>query len=222
MTTNDTLNLIQNDKKAEKIDAGRSLFGAPTRFMLSVFHLKDLPEISLPEIAFAGRSNVGKSSLINAITRQNGLAKTSNTPGRTQCLNFFNQSDVFYLVDMPGYGYAKAPKKMVQGWQKLIRAYLLGRPTLKRVYVLIDSRHGLKEKDLEVMNMLNECAVSYQIILTKADKISTPAQEKVWDEITHALQKHGAAHPIVLLTSSEKALGIDTLCGEIAELVDIV
>lgn len=208
-----------DNNKEEYLDAGRSLFGAPTRFVTSVFHLKDLPEISLPEIAFAGRSNVGKSSLINAITNQHRLAKTSNTPGRTQCLNFFNQSDKFLLVDMPGYGYAQAPKKIVDGWQKLIKNYLLGRPTLKRVYVLIDSRHGLKENDLQVMKLLDECAVSYQIVLTKADKISYPVQQQCKEEITKSLIKHPAAYPEVLLTSSEKGMGIDEIRAEIAALV---
>lgn len=203
----------------EAIEAGRSLFGRPTTFIKSVFHLKDLPPISMPEIAFAGRSNVGKSSIINAVVQKKGLAKTSNTPGRTQCLNFFSTGDICYIVDMPGYGYAEAPKKIVQGWHKLIKEYLLGRSSLRRVYVLIDSRHGLKPNDIEVMNLLDECAVSYQVILTKTDKISKAEQEKCIAEVTEKLLKHPAAYPSVLLTSSEKGTGIEEFRALIAEVI---
>lgn len=199
--------------------AGRSLFGGACTFIKSVLKIEDLPPISIPEIAFAGRSNVGKSSLINGLTNRKGLAKTSNTPGRTQCLNYFNVQDQFFLVDMPGYGYAEAPKKLVQQWQGLIRRYLLGRTTLKRVFVLVDSRHGIKETDLAMMKMLDECAVSYQIVLTKMDKIGITQGEALRAEMTPMLNKHPAAHPYVHLASSEKGVGMDELRAEVARLI---
>ncbi|CAO5678434.1 MAG: putative GTP-binding protein EngB [Holosporales bacterium] len=194
------------------------LFKQACTFVRGVTALDQLPDFNMPEIAFAGRSNVGKSSLINAIMGRKDVARTSNTPGRTQQLNFFNIQDIFYLVDMPGYGYAEAPKKLVQQWQKLIKVYLLGRPTLERVYVLIDSRHGLKENDTEFMKMLDQTGVSYQIILTKTDKIGKNALLEVHEQTTKALIKHGAAHPTVLITSSEKNEGIEQVRLEIANL----
>ncbi|MBX9977597.1 MAG: ribosome biogenesis GTP-binding protein YihA/YsxC [Alphaproteobacteria bacterium] len=201
-----------------ELEKGRLLFAAECTFMLSVVKIPDLPPFGRPEICFAGRSNVGKSSLINALTGRKGLAKTSNTPGRTQCLNFFNVDNRLNLVDMPGYGYAEAPKNLVKEWQGLIRDYLLGRPTLQRVFVLIDSRHGIKENDRAMMKMLDECAVSYQIVLTKGDKISKAAQDKLCTEVTEISKKHPAAHPFVHKTSSEKMLGFDELRAEIGKL----
>ena len=172
----------------------------------------------MPEIAFAGRSNVGKSSIINALTGKKGLAKTSNTPGRTQQLNYFNLADKIYIVDLPGYGYAQAPENMVKQWQKLIFAYLQGRVNLKRVFVLIDSRHGIKKVDLEIMEMLDKAAVTYQIVLTKTDKISSKALEKVLTETRKIIKEHAAAYVSVLATSSEKKLGLNELRYEIFSL----
>lgn len=191
------------------------LFTQPCQFLKSVPTVEDLPEFSLPEIAFAGRSNVGKSSLINALMNQKTLARTSNTPGRTQFLNFFELKDHLILVDMPGYGYAEAPKKLVQQWQGLIKFYLKARPTLQRTYLLIDSRHGLKPNDLEMMEMLDKAAASYQIVLTKIDKISAASLENLEKTVTQALTKHPAAHPHVIATSSEKKIGLDILKSEI-------
>lgn len=203
----------------EQIYAGRQLFGIPAVFVLGVARLDQLPLTDMPEVAFAGRSNVGKSSLINALTGQKGLAKTSNTPGRTQQLNYFNIGDKLHLVDLPGYGYAQAPEKLVKQWQNLIFTYLQGRVNLKRVFVLIDSRHGIKKVDEEIMQMLDAAAVTYQIILTKTDKISAAALEKVLKATEAAVKKHGAAYTAVLTTSSEKKLGIDLLRAEIASLI---
>lgn len=199
--------------------AGEQLFKEQTTFMLGVAKLEQLPLTELNEIAFAGRSNVGKSSLINAITGQKGLAKTSNTPGRTQQLNYFNANDKILLVDLPGYGYAQAPESLVKQWQKLIFTYLQGRVNLKRVFVLIDSRHGIKKVDEEIMDMLDKAAVTYQIILTKTDKISASALEKVLKETEAKIAKHPAAYVKLLATSSEKNIGIESVRAEIASLV---
>lgn len=204
------------------VEEGRLLFTQPCRFLKSVVAIEGLPPLddhAWPEVCFAGRSNVGKSSLINALTSQKGLAKTSNTPGRTQCLNYFEVANRFYLVDMPGYGYAEAPKKVVKSWQGLIRSYLLGRPSLHRVFILIDSRHGLKENDRAMMTLLDECAVNYQIILTKGDKISLTALQKILQDTEDAIKKHPAAHPVVHVTSSEKGWGLDRVRAEVAYLM---
>ena len=204
---------------AELLKAGEDLFGGQTTFMLGVAHLEQLPFTELNEVAFAGRSNVGKSSLINAITAQKGLAKTSNTPGTTQQLNYFNVGDRILMVDLPGYGYAQAPEALVKQWQKLIFTYLQGRVNLKRVFVLIDSRHGIKKVDEEIMDMLDKAAVTYQIILTKSDKISQAALAKVLSETEQKTAQHPAAYIKVLTTSSEKNAGIENVRAEIASLV---
>ena len=161
------------------LNSGKELFKKKCSFVLSVANLKQLPDGDRVEVAFAGRSNVGKSSLLNALFGQKKLAKTSSTPGRTQQLNYFNLDDKIYLVDLPGYGFAKAPKDIVKNWQQLINAYLVGRATLRRVFLLIDSRHGIKKIDEEIMDMLDKAAVTYQIVLTKADKVSDKALEKI-------------------------------------------
>lgn len=203
----------------EKNTKGHALFAGECTFMLSVVKHADLPPLHLPEVCFAGRSNVGKSSLINALTGRKMLAKVSNTPGRTQCLNYFNIGEKLYLVDMPGYGYAEAPKALVKQWQGLIRDYLLGRSTLKRVFLLIDSRHGIKENDRAMMTLLDECGVSYQIILTKGDKISDMSLKDCHETVTLSLQKHPAAHPLAVATSSEKRQGITLLQNAIADFI---
>jgi GTP-binding protein len=208
-----------NSLTDKNIELGKALFKNKTNFVLGVAELTQLPLTDLPEIAFAGRSNVGKSSIINAITGQKGLAKTSNTPGRTQQLNFFNTAEQFHLVDLPGYGYAKAPEKQVKRWQKVIFAYLQGRVNLKRVFLLIDSRHGIKNVDKDIMKMLDTAAVVYQIVLTKADKISLASLNKIKNETELEVSKHAAAYTKVLATSSEKNIGIDEVRAEIASLV---
>lgn len=210
----------QNEYTAEQLDKGAKLFSRPCTFVLSVASLEQLPLSELPEIAFAGRSNVGKSSIINAITSQKGLAKTSSTPGRTQQLNYFNLDEKIHIVDLPGYGFAQAPENLVRQWQKLIFAYLQGRVNLKRVFLLIDSRHGIKKVDKEIMDMLDKAAVTYQIVLTKADKISEKALQKVLNETKEIVDKHAAAYSSVLATSSEKKQGLDELRYEIASLTD--
>ncbi|RLQ87071.1 ribosome biogenesis GTP-binding protein YihA/YsxC [Notoacmeibacter ruber] len=196
----------------------RQLFLRPWQFIKGVPSMEFLPPEGPAEIAFAGRSNVGKSSLINALLAQKGLARTSNTPGRTQELNYFvpgghsgEMSDLpeMAVVDMPGYGFAQAPKEVVDRWTGLVFDYLRGRVTLKRVYVLIDARHGLKKNDTEVLDLLDKAAVSYQIILTKADKIKPPAAQKLRQQTLEAISKRPAAYPEVLMTSSEKGSGLD-------------
>lgn len=201
----------------EQLETGRLAFARPWRFVLGVAKLVQLPENDGIEIAFAGRSNVGKSSLINALTGQNGLARTSNTPGRTQELNFFTNDDIT-IVDMPGYGYAKAPKGQVEAWTRLVYSYLRGRPNLRRAYVLVDSRHGIKETDLKALDLMDKSAVSYQIVMTKADKPRPPELQEALDKTRAAIAKRPAAHPEILLTSSEKGTGLPELRAEILRL----
>lgn len=201
------------------IEKGRWLFAQECTFVRGVQELSDLVDFEFPEVAFAGRSNVGKSSLINALTGRNSLARTSNTPGRTQQLNFFNLGNQLYLVDMPGYGYAQAPKPLVAKWRQLIENYLRGRPTLNRVYLLLDSRVDIKKHDLEIMDMLDKTAVSYQIVLTKCDKLGPKQLESKIAEITAISKNHPAAHPLVLPTSAEKGTGIAEFRAEIARFV---
>ena len=200
------------------IERGRAFFARPWDFRMSVPSLEFLPPIGPVEVAFAGRSNVGKSSLINAVLGRRGLARTSNTPGRTQELNFYSADEALSIVDMPGYGYAEAPKALVERWNALIEAYLRGRVSLRRVYVLVDSRHGLKKNDLETLDRLDKTAVSYQVVLTKADKLKPGQLEKLVAETGKAIVRRPAAHPVVLATSSETGVGIDELRAEIAAL----
>ena len=204
----------------DEIAAGEAMFARPWHFVKSVPSLEFLPDTDRPEMAFAGRSNVGKSSLINALAGHRGLARTSNTPGRTQELNFFvpdgysgSADDLppMALVDMPGYGYAQAPKDQVDNWTKLVFDYLRGRATLKRVYLLIDARHGIKKNDEEVMALLDRAAVSYQLVLTKTDKIKPPAVIRLLEETAEKIRKRPAAFPGVISTSSEKGEGLDEL-----------
>jgi GTP-binding protein len=203
----------------EMLAQGKLLFKNKATFLLGVAQLEQLPVDGLPEVAFAGRSNVGKSSIINALTGQKGLAKTSNTPGRTQQLNFFNVAECIHIVDLPGYGYAEAPEAQVRQWQRVIFAYLQGRVELKRVFVLIDARHGIKKTDLEVMEMLDKAAVTYQLVLTKIDKIGAGNLAKVEQATLAEIAKHAAAYNRLLATSSEKNIGIDLLRAEIASIV---
>ncbi|MEM9634268.1 MAG: ribosome biogenesis GTP-binding protein YihA/YsxC [Pseudomonadota bacterium] len=205
----------------EDLEAGRLMFARQWDFLTSVTDMANLPEAAGTEIAFAGRSNVGKSSLINALTGRKGLARTSSTPGRTQMLNFFVAPDTpLTIVDMPGYGYAQAPKDLVDAWTKLVFSYLRGRPNLRRVILLIDSRHGIKKNDLEAMDLLDKAAVVYQVVLTKSDKIKPPQLERLIKETQGLLAKRVAAHPVIIATSSEKNRGVDELRAELCLLAN--
>ena len=203
----------------ELAERARKLFAGPIEFLKSAPELKFLPDPEVPEIAFAGRSNVGKSSLLNALTNRNKLARISNTPGRTQELNFFDvgQPLQLRLVDMPGYGFAEAPKDMVKRWRFLVNDYLRGRAVLKRALVLVDSRHGLKEVDREVMRMLDDAAVSYHLVLTKSDKVKPSAIGALYESTMVEAAKHPAAHPLIFTTSSETGSGIAELRTAILE-----
>lgn len=202
------------------LEAGRLMFARPFAFVKGCVRIADLPPADRVEVAFAGRSNVGKSSLINALTGRVNLARTSNTPGRTQELNIFEaENSPLRIVDMPGYGFAQAPKDKVAAWTKLIHSYLTGRPNLRRVYVLVDGRHGPKANDLTVMNELDTSAVSYQVVLTKGDKLLARDLDKIIAATKAGIAKRPAAHPDLIITSSETKFGIDTLRAEIERIV---
>jgi GTP-binding protein len=200
------------------LEAGRLLFARECTFLRGVAKLSDLPDARLPEIAFAGRSNVGKSSLLNALTNRKTLARTSNTPGRTRELNFFDLGGALILVDLPGYGYARAPKSDIARWNATLRDYLRGRTALVRLCLLIDARHGLKQGDEEMMEMLDAAAVVYRIVLTKADKLKAGALAARVDEVSNALKRHPAALPEPIVTSSRNDTGIDLLRADLAAL----
>ncbi|AEI38373.1 MAG: ribosome biogenesis GTP-binding protein YihA/YsxC [Zymomonas mobilis subsp. pomaceae] len=208
-------------EKDARMEAGRKLFAGAVNFLKSAPALEFLPDASVPEVAFAGRSNVGKSSLINALTNRNSLARASTTPGRTQELNFFDVGEPLQmrLVDMPGYGFAKAPKDMVKRWKWLINDYLRGRAVLRRTLILVDSRHGLKDVDRELMKMLDDAAISYRMVLTKSDKIKAEALKKVTDAITTEIRQHPAAFPEIIITSSEKNTGLPELRAAVYDAI---
>lgn len=210
---------MMDQAAAEIAERARKLFSGPIEFVKSAPELKFLPDPDVPEIAFAGRSNVGKSSLLNALTNRKGLARTSNTPGRTQELNIFDVGSPVQirLIDMPGYGFADAPRDMVRRWRFLVNDYLRGRAVLKRALVLVDSRHGLKELDREVMTMLDDAAVSYHLVLTKGDKVKPSALGSLYETTIVEARKHPAAHPSIFTTSSETGSGIAELRTAILE-----
>lgn len=204
----------------DALEAGRKLFAQPCDFRFAVATTAQIPPAGLPEVAFAGRSNVGKSSLVNALTGRKTLARTSNTPGRTQQLIFFDLGGRLTLVDMPGYGYAKVSKSLVARWTGLLKAYLRGRVTLRRAYVLVDARHGLKASDNDIMTLLDKAAVPYRLVLTKADKVPAAELADRTNAIRSALVKHPAALPDPIVTSALKSIGIDALRAELAELAE--
>lgn len=209
--------LTEMDEDA--LERGRRLFAGGADFLKGVVGMDGLPADDRAEVCFAGRSNVGKSTLINALTGRKALARASNTPGRTQEINFFTLGEAHYLVDLPGYGYANAPVDVVAKWQRLLKAYLSGRASLRRAFVLIDARHGVKKVDEEIMTLLDTSAVTFQCVLTKADKVKENDREKVLAQVRGRLAKHPAAFPEIVLTSSEKGTGIDTLRAIVADLI---
>ncbi len=210
---------LADDPDFAASEAGRLLFAGPVDFVKGVVAMSGLPPADRLEVCFAGRSNVGKSSLINALTGRKSLARASNTPGRTQEINYFALGAERYLVDLPGYGYAEAPLPVVEKWQRLLKNYLQGRQTLRRAFVLIDTRHGVKAVDAEILTMLDKAAVTFQVVLTKADKVSKVDRDAVIAQVQGALVKHPAAYNELVVTSSEKGDGIETLRAIIATLV---
>lgn len=209
---------LTEEPEFEAREKGRLLFAGPVDFVKGVVAMSGLPPADRVEVCFAGRSNVGKSSLINALTGRKTLARASNTPGRTQEINFFALGEQRYLVDLPGYGYAEAPVAIVAKWQALLKQYLAGRQTLRRAFVLIDARHGVKAVDEEILKLLDRSAVTYQAVLTKVDKINKVDRDAVIEQVKGALAKHPAAFPEIVVTSSEKGEGIETLRAIIATL----
>ncbi|HEY9037494.1 MAG TPA: ribosome biogenesis GTP-binding protein YihA/YsxC [Roseovarius sp.] len=210
---------IAEPPDSDAAERGRLLFAGETDFLKGVVAMSGLPEADRIEVCFAGRSNVGKSTLINALTGRKALARASNTPGRTQEVNFFTLADSHYLVDLPGYGYANAPLPVVEKWQALLKRYLSGRQNLRRAFVLIDTRHGVKPVDHEIMSLLDSAAVTFQVVLTKADKLRGTALEDILAQVRGEIARHPAAFPEMILTSSEKGEGIATLRATIADLV---
>ncbi len=200
----------------EEVEAGRMLFAGEVEFLKGVVAMSGLPPADRLEVCFAGRSNVGKSTLINALTGRKALARASNTPGRTQEINYFTAAESHYIVDLPGYGYANAPLAVVEKWQRLLKQYLSGRPTLRRAFVLIDARHGAKAVDEEIMTLLDRSAVPFQTVMTKIDKVKKSELDDTLGITRAALAKHPAAYPELVLTSSEKGEGIETLRAIIA------
>ena len=209
---------MSEEQDEDLLEAGRLLFAKECRFVTGMARLDQMPASKMVEVAFAGRSNVGKSSLINALTGRNTLARASNTPGRTQQINFFNLDDRLMLADLPGYGYAQAPKDDVEKWTQLVFDYLRGRPVLRRTCLLIDSRHGLKDNDREAMTLLDRSAVPYQIVFTKMDKIKPSELEAVMAATDAEIKKRPAAYPIMIATSSEKGIGIPELRASLTAL----
>jgi GTP-binding protein len=203
---------------AQELERGRKFFAQPCTFMMGVAALEQLPPATLPEVAFIGRSNVGKSSLLNAVIGHDAMARVSVTPGRTRELNFFDLGGQMHLVDLPGYGYAKAPKAMAAGWQRLLKGYLRGRTALARICLLVDARHGVKPNDHEMMRMLDTAAQSYVVVLTKADKIPAKEHAAILAKAEAAAAKHPASFPLTLLTSSETSEGIAELRAHLAQL----
>lgn len=199
-------------------EQGRLLFAQESVFVKGVVAMSGLPAADRPEVCFAGRSNVGKSTLINALTGTRALARASNTPGRTQEINYFSQGPDLYLVDLPGYGFANAPLPVVEKWQRLLKQYLSGRQSLRRAFVLVDARHGVKKVDEDILSLLDSAAVTFQCVLTKTDKVKAAERAKVLEQVRKALSRHPAAFPEIVLTSSEKGDGIATLRAIIAGL----
>ncbi len=209
---------LADEPDFEPKEKGRLLFAGPVDFLKGVVAMVHMPPADRLVVCFAGRSNVGKSSLINALTGRKNLARASNTPGRTQEINFFTLGEERYLVDLPGYGYAEAPVAVVAKWQALLKQYLAGRQTLRRAFVLIDTRHGVKDVDEEILTLLDKSAVTFQVVMTKADKVNAATREANIAQVQAALKKHPAAYPEIVLTSSEKGEGIESLRAIIAGL----
>ncbi len=209
---------VADSPEDKALETGRKLFAGPVEFLKGVVAMDGLPPADRPEVCFAGRSNVGKSTLINAVTGRKAIARASNTPGRTQEINFFTVADSHYLVDLPGYGFANAPVAVVRQWQALLKQYLAGRATLRRAFVLVDARHGIKPVDEEIMTLLDGAAVTFQCVLTKTDKIKAGTRDRVLDQVRGRLAPHPAAFPELILTSAETGEGIATLRTAIALL----